>query len=160
MKEINFDGNSVRGGWSYSDNVALTDSLVSDLLAGDIYINIHTADNPGGELRGQVLLGIGSPIIGVEDEQRLIPQSFVLKQNYPNPFNPVTTIEYFLPRSSEVLLTVYNLRGEEVARLLKGTMPTGNHRVIWDASNVSSSIYFYRLQAGDFVQTRKMVLLK
>ena len=160
VKEINFDGNSVRGGWSYSDNVALTDSLVSDLLAGDIYINIHTADNPGGELRGQVLLGIGSPIIGVEDEQRLIPQSFVLKQNYPNPFNPVTTIEYFLPRSSEVLLTVYNLRGEEVARLLKGTMPTGNHRVIWDASNVSSSIYFYRLQAGDFVHTRKMVLLK
>ena len=86
--------------------------------------------------------------------------SFTLSANYPNPFNPVTTIEYTLQNSGEVRMMVYNLLGEEVTRLVDGEMPAGNHIAIWDASNFASGIYFYRLQAGDFVQTKKMVLLK
>ena len=103
---------------------------------------------------------VGQGIIGIEDEFGSVPAEYTLSQNHPNPFNPTTTIKYRLPLSGEVSLIVYNLLGEEVASLVNGTVPAGNHRVSWDASNVASGIYFYRLQAGDFVQTRKMLLLK
>ena len=89
-----------------------------------------------------------------------LPIRYGLEQNHPNPFNPTTTIEYTLPRSGEVSLIVYDLLGKEVASLINGNMPAGNHRVSWDASNIPSGIYFYRLHAGDFIQTRKMLLLK
>ena len=101
-----------------------------------------------------------TPSVGVESERAGLPAEFTLSQNYPNPFNPVTKIEYSLPVKSEVRLIIYNLLGKEVARLVDGNMTAGNHQVTWDASNVSSGIYFYQLQAGDFVRTRKMVLLK
>jgi len=98
--------------------------------------------------------------ISVKDELSTIPDVFYLHQNYPNPFNPITTIKYSIPKSSEVSLIVYNLIGQEVIRLVKDNQQQGNHQVKWDASNVASGIYIYRLQAGDFIQTRKMVLLK
>ena len=93
-------------------------------------------------------------------ERGELPEDFILEQNYPNPYNPVTTISYFLPISSKVSLVIYNLIGEEVTHLLDGHQSVGNYSLNWDASNFSSGIYFYRLQAGDFVQTRKMILLK
>ncbi len=89
-----------------------------------------------------------------------IPLAFELKQNYPNPFNPATLIEYVIPRSSDVKLEIYSLRGELVSYLVNDFRPAGYHSVTWNASNMSSGIYFYRLQANDFVQTKKMVLLK
>ena len=161
LKTINFDGNFGGGEWYWNDSVdPLTDSLVTEFLKGNIYIDIHTSEIPDGELRGQVLQGIGSIVTGIEDEKRIVPNSFSLKQNYPNPFNPRTMIEFALPKSERVLLTVYNLLGEEVTRLIDERIPAGIHQVTWDASNVASGIYFYRLKAGDFVRTRKMVLLK
>ncbi len=99
-------------------------------------------------------------IVSVEEDVSTTPFSFQLEQNYPNPFNPVTTISYLLPSRSEVRLTIYNILGEEITRLFDGIQPGGFHRITWDASGVSSGIYFYRIQAGDFVQTRKMLLLK
>ena len=81
-------------------------------------------------------------------------------QNYPNPFNPETVIEYILPNASEITIVIYNLNGKVVERLVETKQPEGYHRATWDASKLSSGIYFYRLQAGEFVQTRKMVLLK
>ena len=98
-------------------------------------------------------------IVGV-DESESFPTEYSLKQNYPNPFNPVTTLEYTLFSPGEVSLIIYNLFGQEVARLVSEVQQAGYHEVTWDASNFASGIYFYRLQAGDFVQTRKMVLLK
>ena len=79
---------------------------------------------------------------------------------HPNPFNPITTIEYSLPRSDEVTLIVYNLLGEEVIRLADSFQPAGEYLTEWNASNVSSGIYFYRLHSGTFTKTKKMVLLK
>lgn len=70
------------------------------------------------------------------------------------------TLEYTLPQWGEVSLIVYNLLGEEVAKLVSGELDAGYHKITWNASNMASGIYLYRLQAGDFVQTRKMVLLK
>ena len=100
-----------------------------------------------------------NPITAVENSA-IQPNRFRLRQNFPNPFNPVTIIGYSLPRPGDVTLLIFNLLGEEVARLVDGFQPTGTYQIIWNASNVASGIYFYRLQAGDFVQTRKMVLLK
>jgi len=98
-------------------------------------------------------------LTGVSNESG-VPRQYTLSQNYPNPFNPVTVIRYSIPKAEEVSLVVYNLIGEEVAHLIDERKPAGSYTVKWNASIVSSGIYFYRLQAGDFVQTRKMVLLK
>ena len=89
-----------------------------------------------------------------------VPVTNYLFQNYPNPFNPETVIEYSLPRASKVSLVIYNLRGEEVIRILDENQPAGFHQVTWNASDVVSGIYFYRLQVGDYIETKKMVLLK
>ena len=88
------------------------------------------------------------------------PVSYSLDNNYPNPFNPTTSIEFSLPRSGLTEIIIFDIRGREIERLVNSRMAAGKYKVKWDASNVSSGIYFYRLQAGDFVQTRKMVLLK
>ena len=99
-------------------------------------------------------------IVGLEGEISGIPLEYSLSQAYPNPFNPTTTIEYSLPQSGEVSLIIYNLLGQEIAHLTDERKPAGRYTVEWNASNFTSGIYFYRLQAGNFVQTRKMVLLK
>ncbi|MCK4806174.1 MAG: T9SS type A sorting domain-containing protein [Candidatus Aegiribacteria sp.] len=101
-----------------------------------------------------------NPTVGVEDVTSGIPPEFELYQNDPNPFNSVTTIEYTLPLSGDVSLIIYNIVGQEMARLIDSSLNAGFHQVTWDASNFASGIYFYRLQTGDFFQTRKMVFLK
>ncbi len=97
--------------------------------------------------------------VGIKEENSL-PNQIALSQNHPNPFNPLTNISYSLSVSGDVSLIIYNLLGEEVARLVDGHQTAGEYQTEWNASNVSSGIYFYRLQADDFVQTRKMILLK
>jgi len=89
-----------------------------------------------------------------------IPESFTLQQNYPNPFNPATTISYQLPEAAVVNLSVFDLLGRKVSVLVNRNQPSGNYTVNFDASGLSSGIYIYRLQAGDFLQTRKMILMK
>lgn len=88
------------------------------------------------------------------------PTEFKLSQNYPNPFNPSTTIEFALPQASNVDLTVYNSIGEEVVNLVNQNMEAGFHTVNFNASELNSGIYVYRLQAGDFISIRKMILMK
>jgi subtilisin family serine protease len=90
----------------------------------------------------------------------VLPQSYALHQNFPNPFNPSTMIEYALPEASFVTLTVYNVLGEEVATLASGDHAPGTFEVRWEVSGMPSGVYFYRLTAGDFVQTKKMVLMR
>jgi hypothetical protein len=89
-----------------------------------------------------------------------LPSTYSLAQNYPNPFNPSTTINYGLPHKSSVSLAVYNTLGQRVALLVLGDQEAGYHEVRFDASGLSSGVYFYRLQAGDFVATKKLILLK
>lgn len=97
--------------------------------------------------------------VNINDEIQLV-ETYILSQNYPNPFNPTTTIKYTLPQAGEVLLIIYNITGQEVARLIDSIQRAGNHNIIWDASTFASGIYLYRLQSGNFIQTRKMLYLK
>jgi len=94
-----------------------------------------------------------------------IPEQFSLHQNYPNPFNPVTTLRYDLPENSLVNIIIYDMLGREVKTLINQTQDAGYRSVIWNATNdygkpVSAGIYLYQIQAGEYISTKKMVLLK
>ncbi|MCX7798079.1 MAG: T9SS type A sorting domain-containing protein [Melioribacter sp.] len=86
--------------------------------------------------------------------------TFQLSQNYPNPFNPVTTIEYSIPQKEKVKLAVYNILGKLVSILIDDYQNAGSYKIKFYASNLSSGIYFYRIIAGIFTQTKQMLLLK
>jgi len=94
------------------------------------------------------------------EEEINIPYSFSLDQNYPNPFNPATTISYSLPKASNISLRVYDIIGNEVATLVDEVKGPGNYPIKFDASKLSSGVYFYRIQADDFTSTKKLLLLK
>jgi O-glycosyl hydrolase len=96
---------------------------------------------------------------GISNEPVSLPAAYALGQSYPNPFNPTTTISYSLPKASSISLRVFNTLGQEIALLVSEQKPPGTYQVQWTA-NVPSGIYFYRLRAGDFVETKKMILLK
>ncbi|UCD37242.1 MAG: T9SS type A sorting domain-containing protein [Fidelibacterota bacterium] len=103
--------------------------------------------------------------LAVEGREELVPEGFTLSQNYPNPFNPATMIRYELPHAADVELMVYNLLGKEVVRLKSGHQGAGSYEVQWDGHDasgnlLSSGVYFYRLKAEGFTQTRKMLFLR
>jgi hypothetical protein len=94
------------------------------------------------------------------DFDEVLPKSILLNQNYPNPFNEVTSISYNLPYQADVTLDIYDILGRKIARLIDTKQPAGYHLVIWDASHKSNGIYFYKIQAGNYMETKKMLLLK
>ena len=96
----------------------------------------------------------------IVSESPALSRNFHLHQNYPNPFNPSTTIEFDMPKTSEVTLKIFNILGEEVATLLSASLLSGSHSVEWDASSLASGVYLYRLKAEDYVETRKMILMR
>ena len=93
-------------------------------------------------------------------EEEIFPSTFFLNQNYPNPFNPSTSIQYQIAGISQVTLKVYDVLGNEVATLVNEAKPAGSYEVNFNASKLSSGIYFYKLQAGTFLKTKKMILMK
>jgi hypothetical protein len=96
---------------------------------------------------------------GVDDVSG-IPLTYTLSQNYPNPFNPTTTIEYQLPKQAFVKLKIFDLLGREVTTLMNERNAAGKHSVRFDALSLTSGVYFYKLETDDFIQTRKLLLLK
>jgi hypothetical protein len=112
---------------------------------------------------GTILRTTTGGVTWIEEDPQVdgqLPQNFALQQNYPNPFNPNTTIEYALPHTGYVALKVHNVLGEEVAILVSGDHAAGTFRTTWDASGMPSGVYFYRLTTGEYVQTKKMVLMR
>ncbi len=99
-------------------------------------------------------------ITNIEDEQYNLPKEFVLRQNYPNPFNPSTKIKYSISAQSIVMLKIFDVLGREVSILVNEEKATGHYEIDWDAGDLTSGIYFYRIKAGDFVETKKMILMK
>ncbi len=94
------------------------------------------------------------------DQTSFRPDAFKLEQNFPNPFNPATTISFDLPVQTYVSLKIYNIIGQEVTTIVNEDMTAGSYSRIWNASSMSSGIYFYRLQTKSFTDTRKLILLK
>jgi hypothetical protein len=95
----------------------------------------------------------------------VVPATFALHQNFPNPFNPITTLRYDLPSDALVTLSIYDMLGREITQLVNTTQEAGFRSVQWDARDnmgrpVSAGVYLYQIQAGEFIQTKKMVLLK
>ena len=90
----------------------------------------------------------------------ITPDSYWLGQNFPNPFNPKTVIQYHIPAKGLVQLKVFDVLGNEVAQLLNGNQEAGSYEAVFDGSGLGSGIYFYRIEAGEFVQTKRMLLVK
>jgi hypothetical protein len=134
--------------------------LVAGGLGENNLLSVEYMKNTVSQLR----YSFGIPVVSLPHQEKVI-RSCTLEQNYPNPFNPLTTITFTLPGRENVRLDVFNLTGKKVKVLEHGQMAAGTHQVQWDGRNDSgkmlgSGVYFYRLKAGDFVQTRRMLLLK
>ncbi|MFC2092744.1 right-handed parallel beta-helix repeat-containing protein [Bacteroidota bacterium] len=99
-------------------------------------------------------------VVSIKYLQTVIPDNFVLYQNFPNPFNPTTNIRFDVQQSSYIKLIVFDILGKEVATLVSGKFRAGSYEVDWNASNYPSGVYFYTLQAGEYIETKKMLLLK
>ncbi|UCD63093.1 MAG: VCBS repeat-containing protein [Candidatus Zixiibacteriota bacterium] len=128
----------------------------------DVAVSNYNHDNISVMLNRYIIL---TDVDGPGSANQVLPKRFVLQQNYPNPFNPRTTIRYSLPARADVRITVYNLLGQRVKEFDEGAKPAGEHSVIWDGrtdggSLVATGVYFYRLYAGDFTESRKMLLVK
>ena len=99
-------------------------------------------------------------VTGVNKQETELPGEFKLEQNYPNPFNPSTTINYSVPKSSHVTIKIYDTMGREISTLLNTEKPAGNYSIKFNTSSLASGIYFYRMEAEGFMQTKKLILLK
>jgi len=156
----------ITAGGSFEALVNVTETVFVDLnvLIGNSYEYYVTATdfaNNEGEISNSFTL----MVISVDNLVNAIPDEFALGQNYPNPFNPSTSISYQLPVSGNVRLNVYNLNGELVTTLVSGEMSAGYHTVEWNGltstgRGIASGVYLYRIQANDFVQVRKMIMMK
>jgi len=137
-------------------------AIVGDINGdGDAEILVGAPGYPDYQTNtGKVYIYSLQPLDGVSDRDARLPMGVGLVQNYPNPFNPSTMIEYELTRRGYVQLDVFDVLGRKVATLVDGKQEPGEHTVKWDASRVPSGVYFYRLAAGDFVRTEKMVLMR
>jgi hypothetical protein len=121
---------------------------------------IGVVSNPSNINEAGFWYQVGNILTSIETVSNSLPEEFRLYQNYPNPFNPSTTIEFALPKSAFVTLKVYNLLGEEVATLIGEQRAAGIHRFNWDARGLASGVYLYRLEAGGFVQSKKLILMR
>lgn len=150
---------------SYTIQGAAIDS--HNPLPATSFNSIIFALGPGNSTNAMKLTNVqvtmGKPLIitGIaQNTNSSLPASYELSQNYPNPFNPTTTIDFALPKSGNVTLTVYDILGREVKTLVNGALPAGYHKVEFNASNLASGVYFYRIKAGNFVSVKKLMLLK
>ena len=137
----------------------LQQSEANHWLLAVSFIDANNGTTVGGD--GTILHTTNGGVTFVEEEQiDEVPREFLLSQNYPNPFNPTTKLSYSITQSGLVTLKVYDVLGTEIETLVNEEKSVGTYELNWNAANLPSGVYFYRLQAGSFVQTRKMILLK
>lgn len=151
-------------GLAFNDNGTLfgikgTSTQVSDLFTIDKTTGVGTLVGATG-IQGLSGIGFARNLVGIQDNEINIPDVFVLYQNYPNPFNPGTKISWQTPVGVWNTLKIYDVLGNEIATLVNEFKQSGRHEVYFDASKLSSGVYYYQLKAGDFIQSKKMLLLK
>jgi hypothetical protein len=131
----------------HQDQGLTNDSVWQGTIGGIVYIE-------------KTMNLISSILVGLSDPEIYLPQALLLMQNHPNPFNPTTVINYQLPTNSFVTLKVYDVLGREVAMFVNEYKEAGYYEASFDAVSLSSGVYFYKLQAGNFVVTKKMLLAR
>ena len=125
-----------------------------------IFLSFVHKDTDGHGMVLDSVAVFGNPATGISQDPNVIPTKFELYQNYPNPFNPVTKIKFDVPKSGFTTLKVYDATGSEVSTLVSDNLATGKYTVDFDASNLSSGIYYYRLESNGQIKTNKMSLVK
>jgi hypothetical protein len=139
--------------WSYTTDYDVESSPALGDIDGDGNLEVVFGfdDNNVYALNGEV---------GIEEAATLLPITFDVVHNHPNPFTKITEIKYALPKDSRVNITVYNLSGQKIATLVHSQNKAGYHTVQWDTKNYSSGIYFIRFEAGNYTETKKIVLIR
>ncbi len=155
-----------------SNHIEIPYQTIADFMvnenssAMDILWNVRVSDGLAEVMssNGPFIFNVGVIFLSVDSDNSQ-PDNFLLYPNFPNPFNPTTTLRYDLPQNSLVNITIYDLNGREVKKLVRSEQVSGNHSLTWNGTNdqgklVSAGVYLYQIQSGEFVQTKKMVLMK
>ena len=153
-----FQGNAYYAGLWNNDGVGYAYSLdYSNLSNFQTMVNTHI--NNGFK---PIMVDVYDDdwIVSLKNQDDPNIANFLLAQNYPNPFNPSTTITFDIPHSTEVLLKIYNSLGEEITTLVSDRLSAGSYSYEWNASDLPSGVYFYKIQAGDYIKTKKMILIR
>ena len=155
---------SLDNGTTWLDDVRLTNANANSwnpsIAVSNSILHVVWTDYRDGNTEIYYKRNPTGNVTGIEDTEFQIPTKFSLMQNYPNPFNSSSTIKYSIPKSSQVTLKIFNTLGEEIETLVNEEKPVGTYKVNWNAVNLPNGVYFYQLKAGDFIQTKKMILLK
>jgi len=149
---------STSSGTGGTSNTETLSSLQAD--GRYVYLLLQSAGQNAFSLRELEIYGVPKVSAVVNNNNSKVPTKYSLYQNYPNPFNPATNIQFDIPKTGESSIIVYNILGQKVAGLLNQELKTGSYTVSFDASRLSSGIYFYTLRSGNFITTKKMILLK
>lgn len=163
---INSDGAGIQVGISkftdFQEDFSQTAhiSTIDNLPIGSLQWNDSQLNNFNSADDWQMVVNAYEKAVDVNETGSGLPLTYKLSQNYPNPFNPTTTIDFSLPKTQNVTLKVYNILGQQVASLINGNMTAGYHSIRFDASNLSSGMYIYKISAGSFTSAKKMMLLK
>jgi len=150
------------------DHQSVFDEIfAAEAMLGGIEWDVNVTDGIEEVMsdNGSLTLGVNASAAVLSINGELFPDVFALHQNYPNPFNPVTTLRYDLPDNGYVTIIIYDMLGREVKTLINQTQDAGYRSIIWNATNdygkpVSAGIYLYQIQTGEYISTKKMVLLK
>jgi hypothetical protein len=153
--QIEYEGDfeSSLEGWMIEKN---ENTIIMVSLDGSDLDKLHYS----GDLKIESCSVVDWELNKIQAEITVIPDQFSLKPAYPNPFNPVTTFDYAIPYDAYVVIKAFDVRGKEVAELVNGMIEEGNHKVVWDASKLSSGMYFVRMTSGDFKAVQKIVFVK
>jgi len=147
-----FSANSITAG----PNFTIAGSGDVTFGTPNVYLIGEFVIENGGQFRV-----LDSVVVGIETlDHPALPTEFALYQNHPNPFNPATKIKYSVPQSTNIIIKVYDILGNKIETLVNEEKAAGSYEVTFDGSELTSGIYFYKLQAGSFVETKKMVLLR
>jgi len=176
IRRANLDGNNVETLVSNNPTPVLQTpyGIALDLTEGKIYWadfgmeKIMSANLDGSDVQEVISSGLHEPSYvslyliptAIDDEITSVPNKYVLHQNYPNPFNPSTTIKFSIPTEEFTTLTIYDILGNQISELVSDVLPAGNHKYFFNAESLTSGVYFYKIKAGEFFDTKKMMVLK